>query len=227
MVASAAAPVVASAASASAGTASYSGGLRSNGVSGGTGTSSSRTETTIGPDEPGRTCLTCPKWRYRMGIRQLGSVLGISWHHLFVVEDEVGRRSMPTYSAFPSVENGDPGMLGPILGKYTSDSSKDVEDDHVTDPEDESDMGYLRPQFAHDYYRSGEYDPTNRFVVLDERDASLGMAMLRYCDVIEARRITYEATGPNSNSFAMSLAEAVGLPRRKPSGDAPGSGITL
>lgn len=34
-------------------------------------------------------------------------------------------------------------------------------------------------------------------------------------------------TGPNSNSFAMILAERVRLPRRKPSRDAPGSGMSL
>lgn len=205
--------------------ASNSAGSRSNG-SGGTGASSSRRETEIGPKEKGRTCKTCPQWRYRMGIRQLGSILGISWHHLFLVEDERGRDPIGTHSAFPSKE-GDAGAWGPIVGKFTSDSSKPIHENHETDSEDEADMGFLAPKFSPDYYRSGEYSASNRFVLLEERDTSVFSKLVAYADGILKRRITYVPTGPNSNSYAMSLAEAAGLPRKKPSGDAPGSGMKL
>ena len=190
------------------------------------GASSSRTETKIGAAEKGRTCKTCPQWRYRMGIRQLGSMLGISWHHLFLVEDERGRDPIGTHSAFPSKE-GDAGILGPLVGKFKSDSSKPIDEDHETDSEDTADMGYLAPQFSPDYYRSGEYSASNRFVVLEERDTSLFFQLEQYAEGILKRRITYVPTGPNSNSYAMSLAEAAGRPRNKPSGDAPGSGMKL
>lgn len=177
----------------------------------------------------GRTCRRCPEWRYLMGIRKLGGIPAIySWHHLFLIAwNRGGTGAMPTYSAFPSQPQGDPGAWGPLFGASTSDSSKPVTQEHQPDPEDEGDMGYIKPAPIVDFTRSGEYAPGNRYVVLRDQTPNLRADLVKNMQQIEKMRIRYVATGPNSNSFAMSLAERVGLPRRKPAGDAPGSDIKL
>lgn len=124
-----------------------------------------------------------------------------------LAEDERRRDPIGTHSAFPS-KDGDAGAWGPIVGRFTSDSSKPIDKNHETDSEDEPDMGFLVPKFSPDYYRSGEYSASNRFAVLEQRDAYLFSALVAYADGILKRRITYVPTGPNSNSYAMSLAEA-------------------
>lgn len=178
-----------------------------------------------------RSCVTCPEWRYEMGIRKLGGIPYLySWHHLFVVQWNRGGNggTMMTYSAFPS-RNGDPGMAGPILGAMASDSSKNVEEGHdVPEAEAKSDdMGYLQFKPSVNYWRSGEYAEDNRFVTLLDTDKNLRNDLIGQGGEIDGKRIRYVPTGPNSNSFAMSLAERVGLPRRKPAGDAPGSGMSI
>lgn len=177
----------------------------------------------------GRTCHSCPDWRYVMGIRRLGGVPYLySWHHLFLIAwNRGGTGAMPTYSAFPSHPDGDAGVLGPLKGASTSDSSKPVEAGHETDPADSGDMGYLQSAHAADFARSGEYAPDNRYVILRDMNRDLGTELMAQSRAMDAMRIRYVPTGPNSNSFAMSLAERVGLPRRKPEGDAPGSGIKI
>lgn len=177
-----------------------------------------------------RTCKTCPDWRYEMGIRRLGGVPYVyQWHHLFVTAwNRGGTGIMPTFSAFPSNENGAAGLLGPILGISQSDSSKSVEEDYEPDDDDDGDFGFIKFTPFPDYYSPvGEYDPSNRFVTLRDTRENLTAQLTAAGAAISARRIKYVATGPNSNSFAMSVAERAGLPRRKPSGDAPGSGIKL
>lgn len=178
-----------------------------------------------------RSCKTCPEWRYEMGIRKLGGIPFIySWHHLFLVQWNRGGtgETMMTYSAFPS-RDGDAGIVGPILGAMQSDSTKSVEENHPIAGQDAEpdDMGYLEFHHFTDYWRSGEYAPDNRFVTLKDTHENLRGKLLGQGQEIDGRRIRYVATGPNSNSFAMSLAERVGLPRRKPSGDAPGSAMSI
>lgn len=198
--------------------------------SGSGGTSSGGGDAGMPPElSGGRTCRTCPEWRYVMGIRKLGGVPFLySWHHLFVIAwNRGGDGAMPTYSAFPSNQNGDPGVIGPLVGAATSDSSKPVDRDHQAEAGDQADMGHLQFAYAASFARSGEYAPGNRYVVLSDMNRNLTGALMAEGQAIDAMRIRYVATGPNSNSFAMSLAERVGLPRRKPAGDAPGSGIKL
>ena len=177
----------------------------------------------------GRSCLRCPEWRYVMGIRKLGGIPAVySWHHLFLIAwNRGGTGAMPTYSAFPSQPEGDPGAWGPLRGAATSDSSKPVTPQHQPDPADDSDMGYIKPAPVADFTRSGEYAPGNRYVVLRDQNPDLRADLDSHMQQIAEMRIRYVATGPNSNSFAMSLAERTGLPRRKPAGDAPGSDIKL
>ncbi len=212
----------------SSGAGSESTGSRGSEASG-SGSSAEGTMAADREDRESRTCATCPEWRYEMGIRQLGSVPYVyTWHHLFVLGWNRGGsgNSISTYSAFPS-GNGDPGIAGPMFGAMQSDATKSVEEDHEIDPDDPADMGYLQFTYFANYWRSGEYSPTNRFVTLSDTDENLHMPLINAGTEIDERRIRYVATGPNSNSFAMSLAERVGLPRRKPSGDAPGSGMSL
>ncbi len=195
----------------------------------GSGSSAHGTVAADQQDRQSRTCATCPEWRYEMGIRQLGGIPYIyAWHHLFVLGWNRGGSgtSISTYSAFPSGD-GDPGMAGPIFGAMQSDSSKPVDENHNEDPSDSADMGYLQYSYFANYWRSGEYSPTNRFVTLQDTNENLHFDLDVAAKEMDARRIRYVPTGPNSNSFAMSLAERVGLPRRKPSGDAPGSGMSL
>lgn len=151
-----------------------------------------------------------------------------TWSHLFVVATHRGGTGvMPTYSAFPSNENGNAGIWGPISGAVQSDSSKSVEEGHPDTPTDSDDMGYLKFTFAADYFASGELDLGNTFVVLRDTPDNLNAQLLSAALAIDARRIRYVATGPNSNSFAMSIAQRAGLPRRHPSGSAPGAGMSL
>lgn len=178
-----------------------------------------------------RSCKTCPEWRYEMGIRKLGGIPFVySWHHLFLVQWNRGGTggTMMTYSAFPSGQ-GDAGIAGPIFGAMQSDSSKGVDENHPDAGADAEadDMGYLQFQPFMNYWRSGEYAPDNRFVTLRDTHEDLRNKLMEQGWEIDGRRIRYVPTGPNSNSFAMSLAERVGLPRRKPSGDAPGSGMSV
>lgn len=179
-----------------------------------------------------RSCMTCPEWRYEMGIRKLGGVPYLySWHHLFVVQWNRGGSggTMMTYSAFPS-RKGNPGIAGPIFGAMQSDSSKTAEEGYEEPAEGEvaeDDMGYLQFKPSLSYWRSGEYAPGNRFVTLRDTDQNMRSDLMAQGNEIDAKRIHYVGTGPNSNSFAMSLAERVGLPRRKPAGDAPGSGMSI
>lgn len=212
----------------SAGRGSGSAGSRGSEGSG-SGSSAQGTMSADRADRQSRTCATCPEWRYEMGIRQLGAIPFVySWHHLFLLGWNRGGsgNSISTYSAFPS-GNGDPGLTGPIFGAMQSDASKPVDEGHEGDAADPADMGYLKFTYFANYWRSGEYSPTNRFVTLRDTDENLHNPLIAAGTEIDARRIRYVPTGPNSNSFAMSLAERVGLPRNKPSGDAPGSGMSL
>ena len=177
-----------------------------------------------------RTCKTCPDWRYEMGIRRLGGVPYVyQWHHLFVTAwNRGGTGIMPTFSAFPSNENGAAGLLGPLLGSSQSDSSKTVEENYAPNENADGDFGFIKFTPFPDYYSPvGEYDPGNRFVTLLDTKENLTAKLTLASTAISARKIKYVPTGPNSNSFAMSVAERAGLPRKKPAGDAPGSGIKL
>jgi hypothetical protein len=176
-----------------------------------------------------RTCKTCPDWRYEMGMRRLGGVPYVyTYHHLFVVAwNRGGTGMMPTYSAFPSREGGDAGIWGPISGAMQSDSSKSAEEGHTPDARDTSDMGYLKFTFAADYGGSFELAPGNTFVTLKDTNENLNIKLFAESNRIDARRIKYVPTGPNSNSFAMSVAGGAGLPRRHPPGTAPGAGMQL
>lgn len=165
-----------------------------------------------------------------MGIRKLGGVPYVyQWHHLFLTAwNQGGTGAMPTFSAFPSNEGGSPGIGALIGGLSTSDSSKEVEENHTPDPDDADDFGHIKPSFIPDYYTpGGEWAPGNRFVTLRETRNNLTPRLSVEAAKIGAKQIKYVATGPNSNSYAMSLAERVGLPRRKPAGDAPGSGMRI
>lgn len=175
-----------------------------------------------------RTCSTCPEWRYLMGIRYLDTVFGVTYHHLFMVQWNCGGSggNTSTFSAFPT-QTGNAGLMGPFRGMFTSDSSKDIDEDHEYDPEDPSDYGYIRYDFASSYFRSGEYREDNRFRGLRDTPDDLFFELDRAGQAMSERRIRYVPTGPNNNSFAMSLAERVGLPTRKPTGDAPGSGMSI
>jgi len=164
-----------------------------------------------------------------MGMRRLGGVPYIyTYSHLFVVATHRGGTgAMPTYSAFPSNQAGDAGILGPLFGAMQSDSSKSVDEGHVPDPQDSSDMGYLQFTFAADYFASYEVAPGNTFVTLRDTTQNLTAQLFSAATAIDARQIRYGATGPNSNSFAMSVAARAGLPARHPAGSAPGSGMRL
>jgi hypothetical protein len=120
-----------------------------------------------------------------------------------------------------------PGYGGRISGAMTSDSSKTAEEGHEPDPADTDDFGYIQASIAADYLTSGEAAASNRFVTLRDTNTNLTAQLLAQAMVIDAKRIRYVAAGPNSNSFAMTIAQKVGLPRNKPSGHAPGSGMSI
>ncbi len=164
-----------------------------------------------------------------MGLRRLGGIPYVyTYHHLFVVAwNRGGTGLMPTYSAFPSTDGGNAGIWGPISGAMQSDSSKSVDEGHVLDPTDSSDMGYLKFTFAADYFASGEVALGNTFVTLKDTSRNLNAQLFAAAQVIDAKRIRYVPTGPNSNSFAMSVAGDAGLPRKHPPGTAPGAGMRL
>jgi len=134
---------------------------------------------------------------------------------------------MPTFSAFPSEQGGDAGIIGPISGAFQSDSSKSVEEGYETDPSDSGDMGYLKFSYAADYLASFEVAPGNQFIILRDTNQDLTAKLFAAATEIDAKRIKYVPTGPNSNSFAMSVAGNVGLPRKHPPGTAPGAGMQL
>ena len=107
-----------------------------------------------------------------------------------------------------------------------SDSSKSAEENYAP-AGDGSDYGTIKFQFSPDYLASGEVDPTNRFVTLKDTNQDYNPKLLQGSMMIDAKNIKYEPTGPNSNSFAMSIVRYAGLPRNKPSGAAPGDGMYL
>ena len=175
----------------------------------------------------GRICKTCPKWRYRVGARYLGTLGVYTWYHLFVVAwDRRSTGLMPTYSAFPSSQ-GTPGILGLIGGVSTSDSSKEADEGHTADPNDNSDFGTLDYHFSPDYVTSGEADPSNKWTVLRDTNYNYNPRLAAASLAIDAKNIRYDPTGPNSNSFAMSIVRHVGLPNRYPNVSAPGAGMQL
>lgn len=204
-------------------------GSQSSGGRGSAGGSSASSAKGAQIERRRRTCKTCPAWRYEMGIRVLGGVPRVyEYHHLFLVAwNRGGTGAMPTYSAFPSLPDGNAGIWGPISGAMQSDSSKSAEEDHVEDPSDTSDMGYIKPEIAADYYVSGEFAVGNRFITLRDTAYNYNPRLVAQSHAMGALRVRYVATGPNSNTFAMSLAKRVGLPERKPAGDAPGSGMRI
>lgn len=212
----------------SSGAVSQSSDSRGSSSRGGGGSSASSAKA-YKKEKRRRTCKTCPVWRYEMGIRKLGGVPYIyQWHYLFVVAwNRGGSGALPTYSAFPPSEGVNPGLSGVISGVSTSDSVKNVEEGHVPNPDDSEDFGYLKAHISPDYYVSGEVAPSSRFITLKDTNRNLTAKLAAESMIIDAKRIKYVPTGPNSNSFAMTIAEKSELPRRKPAGDAPGSGMRL
>jgi hypothetical protein len=217
--------------SASRSSQSASGSSRSQGS--GSGSGSSRSGSSGSGAQTGqaydnlRFCRTCPQWQYQMGMRQIGSVSGYTYHHLFVIawdRRDTGRKG--TYSAFPSNQNASPGLSGVIGGMMTSDGSKTVQEEYQPTG-DASDFGTLKFHYSPDYASSGELDYNARFVVLKDTSQDYNPKLIEASNIIDMKNIKYEPTGPNSNSFAMSIVRYAGLPRNKPSGNAPGEGIYL
>ena len=238
-MAGSAAPIIGSAVRASGGSAGRSSGSGSSGSnSSRSGSSGGRSSQSSGGSsasagkqaqraKKSRICKTCPKWRYRVGARYLGGVLGYNWYHLFVVAwDRKTSGLMPTYSAFPSGE-GDASILGAIGGMSASDSSKTAEEGHTTDPNDDSDFGTLDYKFSADYLTSGEASPSNKFVTLRDTNANYNTKLITAAMAVDAKKIKYVPTGPNSNSFAMTIVKKAGLPQKHPSIRAPGAGMNL
>jgi hypothetical protein len=204
-------------------------GSQSSGSRGSAGGSSASSAKGAQMERRRRTCRTCPDWRYEMGMRVLGGVPWVyQYHHLFLVAwNRGGTGMMPTYSAFPSRPDGNPGILGPISGALQSDSSKSADEGHAEDPSNPADMGFIKSDIAADYYVSGEVAPGNRFVTLKDTATNYNPQLVAQSLAMDALRVRYVPAGPNSNTFAMSLAKRVGLPERKPAGDAPGSGMRI
>jgi hypothetical protein len=153
---------------------------------------------------------------------------GYSWYHLFVTAWErntTGARA--TYSAFPSNENASPAISRIVGGMSASDSSKSPKEDHVPSAEDSSDFGTIKFHFSPEYLASGEFSPGNKFVTLKDDNTDYNAKLLAGSMMIDRKNIQYVETGPNSNSFAMSIVRYAGLPKRKPSVNAPGDGIYL
>ncbi|WP_298258215.1 hypothetical protein [uncultured Litoreibacter sp.] len=153
-----------------------------------------------------------------------------TYYHLFVIAWNRGGSGASglkmTFSAFPS-HDGNPSVWGAISGASTSDSSKQAEEGHKRDPSNDADMGYIKPEIAPDYYTSGEVALGNKFVTIRDTNANYVPKLLAASSQIGMKRIKYDPTGPNSNSYAMSIVRKAKLPDRKPAVTAPGAGMQL
>ena len=64
-------------------------------------------------------------------------------------------------------------------------------------------------------------------VVLRDTNANYNPKLAAAALAIDAKKIKYNPTGPNSNSFAMSIVKKAKLPNKYPNVNAPGAGMNL
>lgn len=172
-----------------------------------------------------RTCKTCPRFLYECGAKLIDGA-PITVYHLFirVTDQKIG--AQPVFRAGPT-KDGAPSISGVVGGYLASDSSKSAEEGHTENPSDASDFGTLHAVTQGDYLASIEFSASNKFVEVKETRKNHLPKFAMANGIVNAKKIKYVPTGPNSNSYAMSILKYAGLPRKKPNVKAPGHGMYI
>ena len=180
-------------------------------------------------DSDAEASCPCPKWKYEIGANLLGEALGRSYYHLFVRVTDMLSLATPTYRAGPSKSPTQSPSFSPIvMGGLTPDATVTPNENYeVPENDDGSSYGYIVSSYWSDFRQSVENTGYQIFGAAVELDMDHNPALTRHSHTIDAKKIEYAPTGPNSNSFATTIVNEESIGAKPPDVWAPGQGIDL